>query len=97
MLKETRNGVIMPIKVIPRAHQDEIAGWENLEVKIKIRAVPEKGNANDALLRFIAKHLEVPLSSVTLISGESSRHKRICISGLTLQQVMAKLPKPKLE
>lgn len=92
MLKETQNGVIVPIKVIPRAHCNEIVGWENLEVKIRIKAVPEKGNANDALLRFIAKYFAVSLSSVTLISGENSRHKRICISEITLQQVMEKLP-----
>lgn len=94
MLKETRNGVIVPIKVIPKAHRDEMIGWENLEVKIRIKAVPEKGNANEALLRFIAKHFAVSLSSVTLISGENSRHKRICISGLTSKQVMEKLPTP---
>lgn len=92
MLKETQNGIIIPIKAIPKSHRNEIIGWENSELKIKIRAIPEKGNANDTLLRFMAKHLGISLSSVNLIAGEASRHKRICISGLTIHQVMAKLP-----
>lgn len=92
MLKETPDGVIIPIKVIPKAHRNEIVGWENAEIKVKIRAVPEKGSANDALLRFLAKHLGVPPSSVTLLAGKTSRHKRVCVRGLPLQQAALKLP-----
>ncbi len=87
MLKETSKGVIVPIKVIPRSHRNEIVGWENEELKVRITAVPEKGNANDALIRFLAKHFHLSPSSLTLVSGSTSRHKRICINGLSLNEV----------
>lgn len=87
MLKETREGVILPIKVIPKSHCNEIVGWENEELKVKIRAVPEKGNANEALIRFLAKFFNLSSSHITLIYGLTSRHKRICITGLTLDKI----------
>lgn len=87
MLKATKNGIIVPIKVIPKSQKNEIVGWENEELKIKIMAVPEKGNANDALVSFLAKFLKISKSSLSLHSGEKSRHKRICITGLTLNEL----------
>lgn len=82
MIQVTKHGIIVPIKVIPKSQKNEIVGWENDELKIKIRAVPEKGNANEALITFLAKYLKVSKSSISLYSGEKSRHKRIFITGL---------------
>lgn len=92
MLKSTKNGIIVPIKVIPKSQKNEIVGWENEELKIKIMAVPEKGNANDALVSFLAKFLKISKSSISLHSGEKSRHKRICIAGLTLNELNCFFP-----
>lgn len=87
MLTESSSGVILPIKVIPKAHRDEMIGWENEELKIKLRAVPDRGSANEALISFLAKQFNLPSSSITLIYGFKSRHKRVCIKGLNLRQV----------
>lgn len=86
MLKETSTGVVIPIKVIPKSHRNEIVGWENGELKVRITAAPEKGNANEALIRFLAKYFHLSPSCLTLVYGPASRHKRICISGLTLKE-----------
>ena len=83
-MKVTKDGIIIPVKVVPKSQKNEIVGWENDELKIKIMAVPEKGNANDALISFLAKHLKISKSSITIYSGDKSRHKRIFIAGLTL-------------
>lgn len=93
MLKQTDEGVIIPIKVIPKANRNEIIGWENEELKVRIKAVPEKGNANDELIRFFAHFFQISRSSVTLVYGDTSKHKRICIAGLTLKEVEAALSK----
>lgn len=94
MLQKTKNGIIIPIKVIPKSQKNEVIGWENDELKIKIAAVPEKGNANDALVSFLAKYLKISKSCITLHSGEKSRHKRICIQGLTPDQLNCFFPLP---
>lgn len=87
MLKETPEGIIIPIKVIPKASKTEVVGWENGELKIRLMAVPEKGKANKTLIRFIANMLCLSQSHVTLIFGETSAHKRLCISGITLERL----------
>lgn len=87
MLKESSDGVIISIKVIPKSHRDEIIGLENDELKIRLSAIPDKGNANEGLIHFLAKCLNLSPSSLTLIYGFKSRHKRVCIKGLDLKQV----------
>lgn len=94
-LKETSSGIILPVKVTPKSHRNEILGWENQELKIKIAATPEKGNANDVLLRFLAEYLKISFSSITLIAGATSRHKRICIMSLSFNEVVQALNKEK--
>lgn len=87
VLKETPEGIIVPIKVIPKASNTQVVGWENGELKIRLMAVPEKGKANKILIRFIANLLCLSQSHVTLIFGETGPHKRICISGITLDRL----------
>lgn len=91
MLKEIARGVLLPVKVLPNSHCNEIIGWELEELKIRISAAPEKGNANDALLRFLAKFFKISRSSVTLLSGSTSRHKRVHLTGISLEAAASAL------
>jgi len=79
MWKETTEGIILPIKVIPKASKNELLSWENGELKIRIAAPPEKGCANEELIVFLSKQLEISKSRIKLISGLTSRHKRILL------------------
>lgn len=85
MWKETPEGIILPVKVTPKANQNAICGWENDELKVKVSACPEKGSANEALLSFLSKTLKIGKSQIHLISGSTSRHKRIRISGISAE------------
>jgi uncharacterized protein (TIGR00251 family) len=87
MLQFTDAGVIIPIKLIPKAHRDEIIGWENGELRVRITAVPEKGLANKALVRFLSRQFDIATTWITLISGATSRHKRVCIQNLSPKQI----------
>lgn len=75
--------MIITIRIIPKAHKNEIVGWENDELKIRIRSVPEKGKANQELIDFLSKKLGISKSQIEIISGTTSRHKKISISGIT--------------
>jgi uncharacterized protein (TIGR00251 family) len=90
MWKETPEGVMIPIKVVPKASRSEIVGWENEELKVRLAAVPEKGEANEELLRFLAKFFGVPKGAVKLIKGETSRHKTVKIEA-ELNKIQEKL------
>lgn len=87
MLKESKEGVILPVKVVPKASKNEIVGWENDELKVRLNAVPEKGEANAELIAFLAKTLKRPKSSLSIYSGETSRHKKVLIQGLLATQL----------
>ena len=66
------------VKVIPKASRTELVGYlADGTWKVKIAAAPEKGLANKELCVFLAERLGVPRSKVEIVSGETSRLKRI--------------------
>lgn len=80
------------IKLTPKSHRNEIVGWEGDELKVRVRAVPEKGKANEALLSLLAESLDVPQSCLTLLSGATSRHKRVLIKGYSNEDIRKLFP-----
>ena len=78
---------ILQIKAAPNSAKDEIQGWLGDSLKVRVQAPPTDGKANDSLCAFIAEKLSLPKGAVTLVSGASSRQKRLSIQGLSEQQV----------
>ncbi|MDA1060416.1 MAG: DUF167 domain-containing protein [bacterium] len=72
------------IKVIPKSPKSEIVetmtdGDGEETIKIRIKAVPEKGKANAELIRFLSKEYNVPRSNIAIISGKTEQIKLIRI------------------
>ena len=68
------------MKVIPKSSKTELVGHlPDGTLKIKIAAAPEKGKANRALCEFLAEHFGVGVSRVKIVSGETSRTKKVRI------------------
>lgn len=82
MWTEKNNGIEFAVKIVPGARSNEIVGWENNVLKIRISVVPERGKANDALRKLLAKACGVRMSQVEILSGQTSRNKRIFISDI---------------
>ncbi|MBS0648831.1 MAG: DUF167 domain-containing protein [Verrucomicrobia bacterium] len=80
--------MILTVKVVPRARKNEIAGYENGILKVRLKAVPEKGQANEELIDFLAEELELPKSSLTLVRGRTGRLKHVKIEGLDETQFL---------
>ena len=77
---------IIAVKLTPRASSDRIGevrilGDGQEQLAVYVTAVPEKGKANEALLRLLAKHLGVPPSSLRIVRGHAARTKLIEVSG----------------
>lgn len=71
---------IISCKIIPNSQKNEYVGrMGNGVYKIRITAIPEKGKANIELIKFLAKELEIPQKSITILAGENSQNKRIKI------------------
>ena len=81
----------LEVKVIPGASRDEVAGTMGNAVKIKLRAPPVEGRANEALVEFLAERLDLPRRAISLVHGDTSRQKLLRIEGLDLAAVRARL------
>lgn len=89
----TTGGLDLRVLVQPRAARTAIVGphGEPARLKIRIAAPPADGEANHALIQFVAQWLGIPRSRVVLVRGASSRQKDLRCEGVTAQQVAAAL------
>ena len=90
-IQESAKGVTFVVKVHPRARKNAIAGTVGDALKLALTAPPVEGKANQAVIEFFADLFEIPRSSVSIASGETSRNKLIRISGISAQQVREKI------
>jgi len=79
-------GLSLFVRVTPHAGRDAIAGVEQRDdgsavLRVRVRAVPDKGQANAAVIALLARALAVPKSSISISSGATARLKTLAISG----------------
>lgn len=82
----TADGILLTVRLTPKGGRDAIDGIEQAAdgqsvLKVRVRAAPREGEANDALVRLIAKLVGVPPRAVMLVGGQTSRVKRLKIAG----------------
>lgn len=87
MITEVADGVILDLRVQPGAARTAVCGRYGDAIKVKVSAPPLDGRANDAVLRLVADELGVRPSEVSLVSGASSRSKRVLVSNITVERV----------
>jgi uncharacterized protein (TIGR00251 family) len=81
-----REGVLLSVRVTAKARRDEVAGIRRMSdgreaLSTRVRAAPEQGKANKAVVATVAKFLGLPKSSVCIRSGETGRGKILLIAG----------------
>jgi len=87
----TKTGVMLSVHACPRAAQDAVQGLHGDAVKIRLRSPPVDGRANEALIAFFSRILDVPARDLVIVSGHGARRKRVAIAGVTAAAVRAKL------
>jgi uncharacterized protein (TIGR00251 family) len=70
------------VRVIPRASKSEVVGMVEGHLKVRIAAPPVDGAANAELVKLLSRYFNVPKREVELVSGETSRVKKVKITGL---------------
>ena len=90
-LRRNADGVELRLFVQPRASRDQLVGIQGDELKVRLAAPPVDGAANAACCAFFAKLCKLPKSCVTLVAGESSRHKRLLLDSVEAERVIALL------
>ncbi|CAI2932482.1 DUF167 family protein [Aminobacter niigataensis] len=84
--RECRDGVELFVRLTPRAAKDAVEGIETTadrrsRLSARVRAVPEKGEANSALEKLLAASLDMPKKSIAVIAGGTSRLKTVRVAG----------------
>lgn len=85
------NGLLLFCHVQPGASNTKIMGIYGTTLKIALAAPPVDGKANKELCVFFAKLLNLPKTSVSITSGQTSRNKTLFLPGITLEQLSAKI------
>jgi uncharacterized protein len=91
-IRETTEGAVFRIRVVPRSPRSEIVGLQGDALKVRIAAPPVEGKANEECIRFFAELLDVRKAAVKITSGHTSKTKTVSVSGRTAAQIAALIP-----
>lgn len=91
VLTPGEEGLRLRLRVAPGARRDGVVGVHGGALKLAVRAVAEKGRANDAVLRLLAGALGMAVQDVVLVAGAGSRDKVVVLRGIDAERVRAVL------
>ena len=78
-LQENNKGIILNVFIQPRSSKNMIAGRYGDALKIKLTAPPVDGAANKMCIQYLSKWVNIPKSSIEIISGHTGRTKRVLL------------------
>ena len=83
------DGLTIMVRVIPRASKSEVVGIVDGNLKVRIAAPPVDGAANAELIKLLSRHFNVAKRDIAIISGDTSRIKKVRVGGLDDRQIDA--------
>ena len=92
-IRATINGCEIDLRVITGAAKDAIAGEYDGALKVRVGAPPERGKANKAVIKLLARALGLPERDILITSGETSQNKTVEIAGLSMDEVADRIAK----
>lgn len=90
-VEATAGGVVIRVRAQPGARRNGVTGVREGELCVAVTAPPDRGRANDAIVKVLAKVIGVPRSRIKILSGETNRHKRLVVEGVAIEEVVAAL------
>ncbi len=79
-------GIVLSVKVQPNASKARVIGKHADQIKIAVTVAPEKGKANQAVTKVLSKWLGIKSSDIQIISGETSRDKKVFIRNISEEE-----------
>ena len=79
MIKETSDGLLIRIKIVPNSSKNDLI-IEDKFIKVKVTAQPIENKANKALVEFLSKRFKVPKTSIEIVKGDTSKEKTLLFS-----------------
>lgn len=91
-ITDAKRGAAFTVRVVTRAQRDELVGiQEDGSVKVRLTASPMEGQANVALVKFLAARLGVPESAVEIVAGHQHRDKVVSVEGISTAEAEERL------
>jgi uncharacterized protein (TIGR00251 family) len=90
-LKETNDGVLLPVQAQPKARRAGVVGLHGGRLKVAVTEAPEKGKANEAIAEVLAEALSLRPAQVQLARGATSTKKVFLISGIALEELQQRI------
>jgi len=85
------DGIVLSIRVQPGARKNSINGVHDGALKVSVQATPEDGKANNAIMELLKKSLGIKKNQIQMLSGQTSRNKKILIRELKLEELEQKI------
>ncbi|MDD4986129.1 MAG: DUF167 domain-containing protein [Dehalococcoidales bacterium] len=85
------NEAKISLRVYPRAPRNEVLGFADGVLRVRVSAPPVKGKANRELLSFLSRLLGISERALAITRGQTSRNKTVAVYGLSNQQVLERL------
>lgn len=82
---------VLRVRLTPRGGRDSLDSWSENTLRARVAAAPVDGAANKALIALLSDRLNVPKSRIAIRTGETSRDKTLAISGLSPDELTARL------
>ena len=92
---ERDEAIFFSVRVVPRASKSEVVGEIEGSLKIRLCSPPVDGAANAELIKLLARMLVVSSAQVEIVSGQTSKTKRIRITGVTTDELKERLSRGK--
>jgi len=91
-VKVGKTGFVLIVRVTPRARKNEITGiLGDGMVKVRLTAPPVEGKANEALIRFLARILDVSTTKIEIVGGVTGRDKLVSLIGLDAETAQRRI------
>lgn len=90
-LKETPDGVALPLRVKPKGRANRVTGVRGSSLGVEVTAAPEKGEANRACQQVVAEALGVKRNAVRILSGLKARDKIVLVTGVPAKDIETRL------
>lgn len=87
------DGIVIEVHLQPRASANEIIGWKENHLYIRVTTPPVEGAANAACVNLLAKSLKLKKNQVSIVGGLKSREKRVKVLGISEEELHERIPK----
>ena len=91
MASKPETGCTLKVRVQPKASRDQVDGYEDGTLKLRVTAPPTGGQANDGVIALLAKALGISKSQLQIVRGRRARNKVVSVDTLTEPEVRRRI------